>query len=130
VDSDGAAARGCVRHAVAALDGMTDAHVRWADSKSLNEWERKALELCEERSNLTTAWVLRTATPGAGLLAGDGRRVVVDGLSADVPVPHAQDIDERGVDRRARARRRRTVQRIGNDRHAVAKAEDASILDR
>jgi hypothetical protein len=30
----------------------TGAHVDWADSKSLNEWERKALELSEERSQL------------------------------------------------------------------------------
>ena len=52
VDSDGATARGCARHAVAALDGITGAHVDWADSKGLNEWERKALELSEERSSL------------------------------------------------------------------------------
>lgn len=51
-DSDGATARGCPRHAVAALDGITGAHVDWADSKGLNEWERKALELSEERSQL------------------------------------------------------------------------------
>jgi hypothetical protein len=50
--SDGATARGCPRHAVAALDGITGAHVGWADSKGLNEWERKALELSEERSQL------------------------------------------------------------------------------
>jgi hypothetical protein len=53
-DSKGGAARGCPRHAVAALDGITDAHVDWADSKGLNEWERKALELSEERSQLPT----------------------------------------------------------------------------
>ena len=52
VDSEGATARGCPRHAVAALDGITSAHVDWADSKGLNEWERKALELSEERSQL------------------------------------------------------------------------------
>ena len=51
-DSEGATARGCPRHAVAALDGITGAHVDWADSKGLNEWERKALELSEERSQL------------------------------------------------------------------------------
>jgi hypothetical protein len=28
------------------------AHVDWADSKGLNQWERKALELSEERSKL------------------------------------------------------------------------------
>lgn len=52
VDSEGARARACPRHAVAALDGITGAHVDWADSKRLNEWERKALELSEERSKL------------------------------------------------------------------------------
>ena len=50
-DSAGDTARACPRHAVAALDGITGAHVNWSDSKSLNEWERKALELSEERSN-------------------------------------------------------------------------------
>jgi len=40
------------RHAVAALDSITGAHVDWADSKGLNQWERKALELSEERSQL------------------------------------------------------------------------------
>jgi len=34
------------------LDGITGAHVDWADSKGLNEWEHKALELSEERSKL------------------------------------------------------------------------------
>jgi hypothetical protein len=50
VDCEGAAARGCPRHAVAALDGITGAQVDWADSKGVNEWERKALELSGERS--------------------------------------------------------------------------------
>jgi hypothetical protein len=52
-DSEGATARGCPRHAVAALDGITGAHVDWADSKGLNKWERKALELSEERNKLS-----------------------------------------------------------------------------
>jgi len=51
-DAQGTSARGCPRHAVAALNGLTGAHVDWADSKGLNEWERQALELAEERSNL------------------------------------------------------------------------------
>ena len=51
VDSEGDSARGCPRHAVAALDGITGAHVDWTDSLGLNEWERKALELTEERTN-------------------------------------------------------------------------------
>ncbi|HLM88270.1 MAG TPA: hypothetical protein VK284_04445 [Streptosporangiaceae bacterium] len=50
-DSAGDTARACPRHAVAALDGITGAHVDWADSKGLNEWQCKALELAEERSN-------------------------------------------------------------------------------
>ena len=29
------------------------AHVDWSDSKGLNEWERKALELSEERSKIS-----------------------------------------------------------------------------
>ena len=48
----GATARGCPRHAVAALDGITGAHIDWADSKCLNEWERTALELPEDQSKL------------------------------------------------------------------------------
>ena len=52
MDAEGASARACPRHAVAALDGIASAHVDWADSKGLNEWERKALELAEERSQL------------------------------------------------------------------------------
>jgi hypothetical protein len=40
------------RHAVAALDGITGARVDWADSRGLNEHERQALELSEERSQL------------------------------------------------------------------------------
>ena len=52
VDAERASARACPRHAVAALDGTTRAHVDWADSKGLNESERKALELSEERNRL------------------------------------------------------------------------------
>jgi hypothetical protein len=52
VDCEGTSARGCLRHAVAALGGITGAHIDWADSRGLNEWERKALELTEERSRL------------------------------------------------------------------------------
>jgi hypothetical protein len=50
IDAHGASGRACPRHAVAALDGIAGAHVDWADSKGLNEWERTALELSEERS--------------------------------------------------------------------------------
>jgi hypothetical protein len=55
VDSEGTTARGCPRHAVAALNGLTGAHVDWADSKGLNDWERQALDLAEERSRLSWA---------------------------------------------------------------------------
>jgi hypothetical protein len=51
-DAEGATARGCPRHAVAALNRLAGAHVDWADSKGPNEWERQALELAEERSQL------------------------------------------------------------------------------
>jgi len=53
VDSEGVTARGCPCHAVAALEGITGAHVDWADSKGVNEQERKALELSEERSKIS-----------------------------------------------------------------------------
>jgi hypothetical protein len=52
VDSERASSRACPRHAVAALDGIASAHVNWTDSKGLNEWEHKALELAEERSKI------------------------------------------------------------------------------
>ena len=65
VDCEGAAARGCPRHAVAALDGITAAHLNWADSRGLNEWERKALELSEERSKLAYE-IGYVEAPGSG----------------------------------------------------------------
>ena len=52
MDPEGTTARECPRHAVAALDGIAGAHVDWTDSTGLSEWERKALELAEERSEL------------------------------------------------------------------------------
>jgi len=52
MDAEGATARGCPRHAVAALDGIAGARVDGAGSKGLNEWERTALGLSEERSKL------------------------------------------------------------------------------
>ena len=52
VDAEGTSGRACPRHALAALNGITGAHVDWPDSKGLDEWERKALELAEERSQL------------------------------------------------------------------------------
>jgi hypothetical protein len=42
MDSEDPAARGCPRHAVAALDGISAARVDGADSKGLNEHERMA----------------------------------------------------------------------------------------
>ena len=47
-DLTGDSARACPRHAVAALDGIDGARVDWADTRGLNEYERKALELAEE----------------------------------------------------------------------------------
>jgi hypothetical protein len=47
-DAAGDSARGCTRHAVSALDGIDGARVDWADTKGLNEFEKKALELTEE----------------------------------------------------------------------------------
>jgi len=52
VDDEGASARACPRHAVAALNAIIGAHVDRPDSKGLNEWESKALELAEQRSQL------------------------------------------------------------------------------
>ena len=52
VDAEEASARACPRHAMAALNSISGAHVDWPDSKGLNEWERKALEHAEERSQL------------------------------------------------------------------------------
>jgi hypothetical protein len=49
-DAVGDSARACPRHAVAALDGIDGARVDWADTRGLNEYERKALELSEEIS--------------------------------------------------------------------------------
>jgi hypothetical protein len=51
-DAEGTTARGCPRHAVAALFGLAGAHVDWADSEDPNEWARQALELAEGRSQL------------------------------------------------------------------------------
>lgn len=52
VDAQAGSARACPNHGIAALDGIAGAHVDWTDSKGLNEWEHKALELAEERSKL------------------------------------------------------------------------------
>ena len=54
-DAEGDTARGCPRHAVAALDGIAGASVDWDDSRGLNEHERQALKLSEERSQLAVA---------------------------------------------------------------------------
>jgi hypothetical protein len=59
MDSEGGSARACPRRGVAALDGI--ASLTWArpTPKGLNEWERRALELSEERSRVVT----RTRAP-------------------------------------------------------------------
>ncbi len=41
--AEGDTARGCPRHAVAVLDGITGARVDWADSRGLNEHETTVL---------------------------------------------------------------------------------------
>jgi hypothetical protein len=48
VDATRDSARACPQHAVAALDGIDGARVDWADTRGINEFERKALELTEE----------------------------------------------------------------------------------
>jgi hypothetical protein len=52
IDAQGDSSRACPRHAAAALNGISRAWVDWPDSKGLNQWERTALELAEERSQL------------------------------------------------------------------------------
>ena len=52
VDTERTSARACPRHALDALNGITGAQVNWPDSKGFNEWEPRALELAEERSQL------------------------------------------------------------------------------
>lgn len=52
-DATGTTARGRPRHAVAVLNGITGAHVVSEDSKGLNEWERQALKLAKELSQLS-----------------------------------------------------------------------------
>lgn len=48
VDAVGGSARGCPAHAVTALRCIDGARVDWADTKGLNEYERRALELTED----------------------------------------------------------------------------------
>jgi hypothetical protein len=48
VDTEGPAPARLLATPWPALNGITGAHVDWADSKGLSEWERKALELAEE----------------------------------------------------------------------------------
>ncbi len=52
-DAEGERARACARHAVAALDGLTGARVIWDDTRGINEYEGTALQLAEERSQLS-----------------------------------------------------------------------------
>jgi hypothetical protein len=51
VDSTGASARACPG-TPGGLNGIVGAYIDWPDSKGLNDWERKPLELAEERSQL------------------------------------------------------------------------------
>ncbi len=52
-DAQGETARACPRHAVAALNGIIRARVIWEDTHGINDHERTALQLAEERSQLT-----------------------------------------------------------------------------
>jgi len=52
VDATGERARACPAHAVTGLEQITGARVDWADTKGLNEFEIKALELTEDRARL------------------------------------------------------------------------------
>jgi hypothetical protein len=56
-DAAGDSVRACTTHAIRGLEGIDGARVEWADTKGLNEYERKALEMTEE----ITGW--RTARP-------------------------------------------------------------------
>jgi hypothetical protein len=47
-DATGDSARACLQHAIAGLDGIDGARVDWSDTRGINEFERKALELTEE----------------------------------------------------------------------------------
>jgi hypothetical protein len=64
-DVTGDSARGCPRHAVAALEGIDGACVDWAGTRGLNEFERKALELTEEISARRRPHVKAEAEPEA-----------------------------------------------------------------
>jgi hypothetical protein len=52
IDASGERARGCVRHAVAALDTIDGLRVEWTDTAGLNEFEVRAPRLTEERNGL------------------------------------------------------------------------------
>jgi hypothetical protein len=69
VDAAGDRGRGCPRHAVAAMDGIDGARVDWADTKGINEYERKALEITEEMASWRTPRreAAAEAEPEAGL---------------------------------------------------------------
>ena len=57
-DTQGDTARACPQHTVAALNGITGAHVIWADSRGINHHERTALIIAVGRSQLA-----RTVAP-------------------------------------------------------------------
>ena len=54
IDREGTSGRGCARHAVQALENIDGAHIDWADSKGLNEHERRALEIAADRNRTRT----------------------------------------------------------------------------
>ena len=52
-DAGGERARACARHAVAVLDGLAGARVIWDDTRGINKHEATALQIAEERSQLS-----------------------------------------------------------------------------
>ena len=56
-DAEGQRARACPRHAVAALDGLAGARVIWDDTHGINAHEVTALQIAEERSQLSRTGV-------------------------------------------------------------------------
>jgi hypothetical protein len=104
-ESEGATARGCPRHALAALSGIIGARVDWADSKGLNEWERKALELSGERSKLSARWKRRPAGLVPGVLSicyfsgaeGLSRNLIISGQNCSAASALACSLPPRGA---------------------------------
>jgi hypothetical protein len=70
-DTTGDSARACTTHAIRGLEGIDGARVDWADTKGLNEYERKALELTEEVTRGRTPRATGDAKPQAETAGGE-----------------------------------------------------------